>query len=149
MLTGGASATYGADAVAGVVNFCTRRMDGVEIRAGWSGYRHDNSNGYIQGLLDARNFDYPPALKALTVRTIKSTLPWVATLPMAEVTPRSMLAGESRQSCVKKLVTYSAGALTGSGLGVGGSANAVMPNFRYLPLRGLAAYRLRCWQLLR
>ena len=47
VLTGGASATYGADAVAGVVNFVTRRMNGVEIRAGWSGYRHDNSNGYI------------------------------------------------------------------------------------------------------
>ena len=50
VLTGGASATYGADAVAGVVNFITRRMNGVEIRAGWSGYRHDNSNGYIQDL---------------------------------------------------------------------------------------------------
>ena len=59
VLTGGASATYGADAVAGVVNFITRRMNGVEIRAGWSGYRHDNSNGYIQDLLDGRNFDYP------------------------------------------------------------------------------------------
>jgi outer membrane receptor for ferrienterochelin and colicin len=34
VLTGGASATYGADAVAGVVNFITRRMNGVEIRAG-------------------------------------------------------------------------------------------------------------------
>ena len=36
VLTGGASATYGADAVAGVVNFVTRKMDGIEIRAGWS-----------------------------------------------------------------------------------------------------------------
>lgn len=29
VLTGGASATYGADAVAGVVNFVTRKMDGI------------------------------------------------------------------------------------------------------------------------
>src|SRR6056300_1225711 len=37
VLTGGASATYGADAVAGVVNFVTRKMNGIEIRAGYSG----------------------------------------------------------------------------------------------------------------
>jgi len=38
VLTGGASATYGADAVAGVVNFIMRRMDGVEFSIGASGY---------------------------------------------------------------------------------------------------------------
>ena len=48
VLTGGASATYGADAVAGVVNFIMRRVDGVEISAGISGYQHDNDNKYIQ-----------------------------------------------------------------------------------------------------
>ena len=59
VLTGGASATYGADAVAGVVNFIMRRMDGVELSIGASGYQHDNSNGFVQGLLDNRNFKYP------------------------------------------------------------------------------------------
>jgi outer membrane cobalamin receptor len=59
VLTGGASATYGADAVAGVVNFIMRRIDGVEVSAGWSGYQHDNSNDYIQGLMDARGYAYP------------------------------------------------------------------------------------------
>ena len=34
VLTGGASATYGADAVAGVVNFIMRRLDGLEFSAG-------------------------------------------------------------------------------------------------------------------
>ncbi|MDX1556035.1 MAG: TonB-dependent receptor plug domain-containing protein, partial [Xanthomonadales bacterium] len=59
VLTGGASATYGADAVAGVVNFIMRKVDGVEFSMGWSGYQHDNDNSYIQGLMDARNFTYP------------------------------------------------------------------------------------------
>jgi len=59
VLTGGASATYGADAVAGVVNFIMRRVDGVEVNVGMSGYQHDNRNGYIQGLMDEQNFDYP------------------------------------------------------------------------------------------
>ena len=45
------------------------------------------------------------AQKALTVRTIKLILPWVQTLLMAKVTLRSMLAGASRQNCVKRLVT--------------------------------------------
>ncbi len=59
VLTGGASATYGADAVAGVINFIMRRVQGVEVSAGISGYQHDNRNKYIQGLLDAEGFDYP------------------------------------------------------------------------------------------
>jgi iron complex outermembrane receptor protein len=60
VLTGGASATYGADAVAGVVNFVTRRMNGIEIRAGWSAYRHDNDNSFIQqGCWMLAWFDYP------------------------------------------------------------------------------------------
>ena len=59
MLTGGASTTYGADAVAGVVNFILRQVDGVEISAGVSAYNHKNSNTFIQGLMDAQNFDYP------------------------------------------------------------------------------------------
>ena len=58
VLTGGASATYGADAVAGVVNFITRRVNGVELSLGGSGYYHNNGNGYIRNLMDARDFDY-------------------------------------------------------------------------------------------
>ena len=59
VLTGGASATYGADAVAGVVNFIMRRVQGVEVSAGISGYQHNNRNQYIQGLMDDQGFDYP------------------------------------------------------------------------------------------
>ena len=59
ILTGGASATYGADAVAGVVNFIMRRVTGVEVNASVSGYQHDNRNKYIRGLADEFDFDYP------------------------------------------------------------------------------------------
>jgi len=59
VLTGGASATYGADAVAGVVNFIMRRVDGIEVSAGVSAYQHDNRNKYIRPLMDARGFEYP------------------------------------------------------------------------------------------
>ncbi|MFT4256726.1 MAG: TonB-dependent receptor [Pseudoxanthomonas sp.] len=60
ILTGGASAVYGSDAVAGVVNFILDdEFDGVYVNAGYSAYQHDNDTGYLRTLLDARGFDYP------------------------------------------------------------------------------------------
>ena len=74
VLTGGASATYGADAVAGVVNFIMRRVDGVEISAGISGYQHDNSNAYIQGLMDEKGYDYPTGNSGLDGKTYNASI---------------------------------------------------------------------------
>ncbi len=51
ILTGGASSTYGADAVAGVVNFVmNRKFEGVRIDTQYSFYQHNNhsdSNQYL------------------------------------------------------------------------------------------------------
>lgn len=58
VLTGGASATYGADAVAGVVNFITRRVNGVEVSVGGSAYYHENGNGYMRNLMNQRGYDF-------------------------------------------------------------------------------------------
>ena len=57
VLTGGASATYGADAVSGVVNFITRRdFEGLDLRyqTGWSDEGGANSN--FGSVLFGRNF---------------------------------------------------------------------------------------------
>ncbi|SFG14686.1 TonB-dependent Receptor Plug Domain [Novosphingobium sp. CF614] len=66
VLTGGASATYGADAVAGVVNFVMdTEFEGFKIDANYGVYNHSNRNKFITPLLDARQsqgfsgFDYP------------------------------------------------------------------------------------------
>ena len=54
VLTGGASATYGADAVAGVVNFIMlKNFEGVRVDAQYSGYQHDNNNSTGQAALTA------------------------------------------------------------------------------------------------
>jgi iron complex outermembrane receptor protein len=54
VLTGGASATYGADAVAGVVNFIMlKNFEGVRIDAQYSGYQHVNDSGEIQNVVRA------------------------------------------------------------------------------------------------
>lgn len=59
LLSGGASAVYGSDAVAGVVNFILdNEFEGFSIGTGWSAYQHDNSNDYMQGLQRARNFAF-------------------------------------------------------------------------------------------
>ena len=57
VLTGGASSTYGADAVAGVVNFIMNdHFEGVRLDAGAGIYNHHNHNGFINPLLEKRNF---------------------------------------------------------------------------------------------
>ena len=53
VVTGGASAVYGSDAIAGVVNFIMRKnFEGVQIDAQYGFNQHDNSNGLIRGLAD-------------------------------------------------------------------------------------------------
>ena len=57
VLTGGASATYGADAVAGVVNFVLDR-DFTGFRGGveYSGFQHNNRNTLAQSINTAKGF---------------------------------------------------------------------------------------------
>ena len=60
VLTGGAAAVYGSDAVAGVVNFILdTRLDGLKVEGEISGYQHDNRDEFAQGLLDQRQLPYP------------------------------------------------------------------------------------------
>jgi iron complex outermembrane receptor protein len=57
VLTGGASSTYGADAVAGVVNFIMNdHFEGVRVDANMGIYNHDNHQGWINPLLAKRKF---------------------------------------------------------------------------------------------
>jgi outer membrane receptor protein involved in Fe transport len=52
VVTGGASATYGSDAIAGVVNFILKKdFQGIQIDGQYGLSEHDQHNGYIQGLL--------------------------------------------------------------------------------------------------
>jgi len=59
ILTGGASSVYGADAVAGVVNFVLNtKFQGVKIDAGYDFYQHTQHNG-AASIVAARGFDLP------------------------------------------------------------------------------------------
>lgn len=64
VLTGGASSVYGADAVAGVVNFVLDTdFEGFKINANYGVYNHQNrANASIRGANDARGFGYPTGM---------------------------------------------------------------------------------------
>ncbi len=60
LLTGGASATYGADAVAGVVNFILDKdFEGIRAGITGGGYEHDNSSGVAKRINGLRGFTVP------------------------------------------------------------------------------------------
>src|SRR3954470_11726421 len=60
VLTGGASSVYGADAVAGVVNFVMDTdFEGVRVESNYSFYNHKNDQKRIADVVDSRNFPLP------------------------------------------------------------------------------------------
>jgi iron complex outermembrane receptor protein len=60
ILTGGASATYGADAIAGVVNFILDKdFEGIKAGLSGGGYNHNNNDKFIQGVNRDSGFTPP------------------------------------------------------------------------------------------
>jgi iron complex outermembrane receptor protein len=60
VLTGGASSTYGADAVSGVVNFIMNtHYEGVKIDSQYGLFNHSNHEGFYQGIETNAGFPAP------------------------------------------------------------------------------------------
>jgi len=60
VLTGGAAAVYGSDAVAGVVNFIVdTKVDGLKVGGEIGAFQHDNRDEFARELLDRRQLPYP------------------------------------------------------------------------------------------
>jgi iron complex outermembrane recepter protein len=56
VLTGGASAVYGSDAMAGVVNFIMNdSFEGVQVDLNYSTYQHNNNNNQMRNLVKGAN----------------------------------------------------------------------------------------------
>ncbi len=61
VLTGGASSTYGSDAMSGVVNFVMKRdFEGLQIDYQYSGFNHNQGNSAVQSQLTASGFEQAP-----------------------------------------------------------------------------------------
>lgn len=62
VLTGGASAVYGSDAIAGVVNFkLMENFSGIRFTGNIAGFQHTNDRDDLRGLLDRNNVRVPGA----------------------------------------------------------------------------------------
>jgi iron complex outermembrane receptor protein len=60
VLTGGASSVYGADAVAGVVNFVMDSdFEGVRIDSNYSFYNHKNDQKRVQDIVESKGYALP------------------------------------------------------------------------------------------
>jgi len=130
VLTGGASAVYGSDAMAGVVNFIMdREFEGFEINVGVSGYQHDNRNSYLQGLMDARGFDYPTGNSGIDGRTYNIDFALGSTFGGGAGNASAYFSYRKNESLLQGARDYSSCALNNAGTVCGGSANNIDPNF--------------------
>ena len=74
VVTGGASAVYGSDAIAGVVNFIMRRdFEGVQIDAQYGFSQHNQHSDYVQNLLDRTTIEQPDS--SITPPTARGSTP--------------------------------------------------------------------------
>jgi outer membrane receptor protein involved in Fe transport len=130
ILTGGASAVYGADAVAGVVNFILDdQFEGFKINAGWSAYQHDNNNSYVQSKMDARGFTYPTGNSGFDGKSRNIDLIWGSRFADGAGHATAWLTWRMNDPLFQRQRDYSSCALNAAGTACGGSPTAPNPNF--------------------
>jgi iron complex outermembrane receptor protein len=133
VLTGGASAIYGADAVAGVVNFIMRKVKGVEISLGASGYQHNNDNAYMQGLMNDAGFSYPTGNTGLDGKANDIDLIAGSDFAGGKGNATVYATWRKNDELLERARDYSSCALDATGTSCGGSGNTIVPNFYIYP----------------
>ncbi len=133
VLTGGASATYGADAVAGVVNFIMRRMDGVEFSAGISAYQHKNNDKYSQQLNADAGYPVTSGGSGFDGSAYNLEFAFGSDFADGKGNATVFATWRNNAALLQDARDYSNCALNNAGTACGGSANAVVPNFAIYP----------------
>ena len=141
VMTGGGSSTYGADAVAGVVNFVMDDdFEGLKVDLIAGGYQHNNDNSYIQGLMDDKNFEYPSGQSDIEGKNygIEVTMGG----DFADGKGHAVAYATWKRNDEMKFATrdYTSCALNATGDSCGGSGNAVVPNFYLSALNADGAF---------
>ncbi|MDO4710091.1 MAG: TonB-dependent receptor [Pseudomonadota bacterium] len=130
LLSGGASAVYGSDAIAGVVNFILDTdFEGVSLGAGMSAYQHKNDNRYIQGLMDKRGFQYPKGSSGFDGFSRNIDVALGGKFGDGRGHAMAWLSWRKNEALMQGERDYSSCALNKEGVGCGGSATAASPNF--------------------
>lgn len=129
ILTGGASAVYGSDAVAGVVNFVLDdEFEGVSVDMGYNAYQHDNGNKLMRGLMDDAGYDYPTGNSGFD--GISRNVDLAIGGSFGEAGHATAWATwRENDPLLQGQRDYSACALSNSGTACGGSATADPANF--------------------
>jgi outer membrane receptor protein involved in Fe transport len=137
VLTGGASAVYGSDAVAGVVNFIMQDdFEGVQLDASYNAYWHDNSDNFSQRLVRDAGFTPAPGevwdgdeySLGITMGSNFADGRGNATLFLGYTNTDPVLQSER---------DYSACAISTSGLYCGGSSTSYPGRFRVANMSGV------------
>lgn len=132
ILTGGASAVYGSDAIAGVVNFVLdTEFEGISLSAGTSAYQHNNDNRYMQRLMDDAGFDYPTGDSGLDGVSKNIDLAIGGSFGDGAGHAMAWLTWRENNALFQRERDYSACALTADGLGCGGSDTNAAGNFYF------------------
>ncbi|OZB05780.1 MAG: TonB-dependent receptor [Idiomarina sp. 34-48-12] len=135
VLTGGGSATYGADAVAGVVNFVMKDdFEGLEVNVGASGYQHSNGNDYMQGLMDARNFGYPTGGSGIDGKSYNVDVTMGSSFADGKGHATAYATWRQINELRQESRDYSSCALNAAGTACGGSSTAPLPNTFFAPI---------------
>jgi iron complex outermembrane receptor protein len=130
ILTGGASAVYGSDAVAGVVNFVLdTEFEGVSITTGYSAYQHDNDNEYMQELQDARGFPYESGNSGLDGVSRNVDIAIGSSFADGAGHAMAWLTWRKNDALFQGQRDYSSCALNAAGTACGGSATNAAGNF--------------------
>lgn len=135
VLTGGGSATYGADAVAGVVNFVMNNdFEGIELTVGGSGYQHNNDNKYIQDLMDKEGYEYPTGNTGIDGKTINIDLTMGSDFANGKGHATVYATWRQVDELRQESRDYSSCALNGSATACGGSGTTPIPNLYFSPI---------------
>jgi outer membrane receptor protein involved in Fe transport len=130
ILTGGASAVYGADAVAGVVNFVLNDdFEGAQFDYNLSGYQHDNRNKYIQGLEAAKGYKVPNGNTGLDGKTRTFDAIFGGHFAGGMGHAMGWVTAQKTDGVLQSTRDYSACALNNAGTACSGSGTAPQPNF--------------------
>ena len=141
ILTGGASAVYGSDAVAGVVNFMLdTEFEGFSVSAGYSAYQHDNDNAYMQELQRRRGFSFEDGNSGFDGAARNVDLAWGGRFAEGMGHAMAWVTYRENDPLFHGQRDYSSCALNAAGTACGGSATNATGNFYFYQAgRGVSA----------
>ena len=129
LVTGGASAVYGSDAVAGVVNFIMKHnFQGVEADIQYGFNQHDNNNQNMQNLEKAFGANAPGG-SLLDGRTITSTITFGSNTPDDKGNVTGYVSYKHSDPVLQASRDYSACQLSQSSGGPGACVGSSNSNF--------------------